>query len=213
MAKTKPWSKRARGRAAEGSRKRRRVLIYCEDTKSSADYLNCFPIDEQRVEVKVVGTGMNTDSLVKAAIEAKEKARKGGLFYSQVWCVFDRDNFPLKNYSIAFELARANKIELAWTNEAFEFWYLLHFDYIDSAISRKDYATKLSQRGIKYKKTDNCFYEKIKDKQNVAIKNAKKLERHWNEAGCKFPERENPSTNVHELVELLNELASLESVD
>lgn len=213
MAKNSPWSKRDSGRAPEGSRKRRRVLIYCEDSKSSADYLKCFPVDGQRVEVKVVGTGMNTDSLVKAAIKAKEEARERKESYSQVWCVFDRDSFPLKNYSVAFELAEANTIKLAWTNEAFEFWYLLHFDYIDSAISRKDYAKKLSERGIKYKKTDYHFYKKIKDKQDVAIKNAKKLERYWNESGCRFPERENPSTNIHKLVEFLNELADLRSVD
>jgi hypothetical protein len=62
---------------------------------------------------------MNTDSLVKAAIEAKEKARGEGLPYSQIWCVFDRDSFPLKNYVLAFTIAASNTIKLAWTNEAF----------------------------------------------------------------------------------------------
>ena len=51
-------------------RQRRRVLIYCEDSKSSADYLRSFPIDPKRVEVRVQDTGMNTDSLVEAAIDA-----------------------------------------------------------------------------------------------------------------------------------------------
>jgi hypothetical protein len=170
-------------------------------------------MDKQRVEVKVVGTGMNTESLIKEAIIAKEKGWEIGELYSQVWCVFDRDSFPLKNYLAAFELAQANAIKLAWTNEAFELWYLLHFDYIDSAISRKDYAGKLLQKGLKYKKADRGFYGLIRDRQDVAIKNAKKLERYWNEAGRKFPERENPSTNVHKLVEFLNELADLGPVD
>ncbi len=213
MAKNKPWTTPARGRAAEGTRLRRRVLIYCEDSKSSADYLKCFPLDKQRVEVKVVGTGMNTDSLVKAAIEAKEDARNKGKSYSQIWCVFDRDNFPLKNYALAFELAASNTIKLAWTNEAFELWYLLHFDYVDSALSRADYGKKLAQRGLRYKKTDQGFYGKIKERQDTAIMNAKKLERYWNEAGRKFPERENPSTNIHRLVEFLNEFVDLGSVD
>ena len=212
MPKSKPWSKPAKGRASQRPRARRRVLIYCEDSKSSADYLRCFPVDPKRIEVLVEGTGMNTDSLIRAAINARGKALKKGP-YSQVWCVFDRDSFPKKNYAQAFELARVHKIKTAWTNEAFELWYLLHFDYVDSAISRKDYASKLSTRGLEYDKADRGVYAKIRDKQDTAIRNAKKLERYWNEKGCKSPEHENPSTNVHELVELLNEFAELGSVD
>jgi hypothetical protein len=212
MAKSKPWKKPVKGRAPEGSRQRRRVLICCEDSKSSADYLRRFQIDQQRVDLQVVGTGMNTDSLVQAAIEFVEKARKNKNPYSQTWCVFDRDSFPLENYARAFQLARAHNIETAWTNEAFEFWYLLHFNYFDSAISRSQYARKLSERGLEYDKADRNVYEKVKAKQETAIRNAKRLERHWNESGSKFPERENPSTNVHELVEFLNELADLGKV-
>lgn len=210
MAKNKPWTRGPKTRAAEGTRQRRRVLIYCEDSKSSADYLDSFPTNDQRVEVKVVGTGMNTDSLIKAAVKAKEKAVAKKEAYSEVWCVFDRDSFPLKNYAAAFTIAKANSIELAWTNEAFELWYLLHFDYIDAAISRKDYARMLAERGLVYEKADEAFYEKIRDRQEIAIRNAKRLERYWNEANCASPERENPSTRVHVLVELLNELAELD---
>lgn len=213
MAKSKPWKEPVKGRAPEGSRQRRRVLICCEDSKSSPDYLRCFQIDQRRVELQVVGTGMNTDSLVQAAIKSEKKARERKEPYSQVWCVFDRDSFPLKNYARAFELAHANNIGTAWTNEAFEFWYLLHFDYFDSAIGRNQYAKKLSERGLEYDKADRDVYEKIKANQETAIRNAKRLERHWNDSGCKLPERENPSTNVHKLVEFLNELADLGKVD
>lgn len=213
MPKGKPWSRPAKGRASQEQRTRRRVLICCEDSKSSADYFRCFPIDAKRIEVLVEGTGMNTNSLVRAAIRARDKALKNHAPYSQVWCVFDRDSFPKKNYTQAFDLARAHKVRTAWSNEAFELWYLLHFDYFDSAISREQYAGKLLKRGLKYDKADRGVYETIRDKQEIAIKNAKKLERYWNEKRCKHPEQENPSTNVHELVELLNEFVDLGSVD
>ncbi len=213
MPKSKPWSKPANGRASRKSRPRRRVLICCEDSKSSADYLRCFPIDPKRIEVLVDGTGMNTDSLIERAVATKEKAIKKKTPYSQVWCVFDRDGFPMKNYARAFELARKYNVRTAWTNEAFELWYLLHFDYIDSAIGRKDFADKLAKRGLEYDKADGGVYEKIREKQDIAIRNAIKLERYWNENGCKTPERENPSTNVHELVEFLNKFVDLGCVD
>lgn len=213
MSKNKPWKRSAKGRGSRNLRQLRRVLIYCEDSKSSADYLGCFPIDPQRVEVRVVGTGRNTDSLVEAAIAARDKALKSKTPYSEVWCVFDRDSFPMKNYARAFDLALASKIRLAWANEAFELWYLLHFDYFDAAISRADYAKKLLERGLKYDKADRGVYEKIRANQATAIRNAKRLKRHWDECGAKFPERENPSTSVHTLVEFLNELADLGKVE
>lgn len=126
MSKSKPWNRSRKGHGSERARQRRRVLIYCEDSKSSADYLRSFPIDPRRVEICVVGTGRNTDGLVEAVITARDKALKLKTPYSQVWCVFDRDSFPLENYSRAFELAHSNKIRIAWANEAFELWYLLH---------------------------------------------------------------------------------------
>ena len=52
------------GRAPTATRERRRVLIVCEDSKSSRYYFESFPVDKQRIEISVLGFGMNTDSLV-----------------------------------------------------------------------------------------------------------------------------------------------------
>lgn len=213
MSKNKPWSKPAKGRAPQKPRPRRRLLICCEDSKSSAYYFKSFPIDAKRIEVLVKGTGMNTDSLIQMAVDTRNKAIKKKTPYSEVWCVFDRDSFPIRNYAKAFELARANKIKTAWTNEAFELWYLLHYDYVDVAIGRNDYAGKLAKKGLKYDKADRNMYEKMRDKQEAAIRNAKKLEAYWNGRKCNDPERQNPSTNVHTLVERLNQYVELGSVD
>ena len=35
--------------------------------------------------------------------------------------------------------ATANDLKVAWSNEAFELWYLLHFIFLDTAITRKAY--------------------------------------------------------------------------
>lgn len=201
------------GRAPTATRERRRVLIVCEDSKSSRYYFEFFPIDKQRIEISVLGTGMNTDSLVEEALSKIEKAAKSRQRYSDVWCVFDRDNFPLANYDRAFQLAKNNKIKVAWANEAFELWYLLHYCYLDAGISRVDYSKKLREKGLDYDKADKKIYEKVKPLQESAIKNAAKLEKHWNDSGKVHPERENPFTNVHKLVEYLNELADLGNVD
>lgn len=213
MPKNKPWEYHVRGRAPTATRERRQVLIACEDGKSSRYYFESFPVDKQRIEISVLGTGMNTDSLVEEAVRKMEEATRSGRSYSTVWCVFDRDSFPLENYTRAFQLARNNKIRVAWANEAFELWYLLHYSYLDTGISRADYNKKLREKGLDYDKADKTIYEKVKLHQDRAIRNAAKLERHWNESGKACPERENPSTSVHKLVEYLNALADLGNVE
>jgi hypothetical protein len=212
MAANKPWEQSIPGRRPSGMRERRRVLIVCEDEKSACYYFKSFKVDPKRAEVVPVGTGMNTDSLVGEAIKLKGRAEKACQPYNEVWCVFDRDNFLLANYHRAFELARANGIKVAWANEAFEIWYLLHFNYHDTGISRDEYKAKLKPH-LDYEKSDKTIYSQVKEFQATALKNARRLERHWNDMGEKFPERQNPSTSVHKLVEFLNELADLGGTD
>jgi hypothetical protein len=55
----KPWETVYPGRRGEGNLERRRVLIICEDSKSSCFYFRAFAIDPDRAEVQTDGTGMN----------------------------------------------------------------------------------------------------------------------------------------------------------
>jgi len=152
MAGNKPWQ-RGTGRRRSDILPRRRILIVCEDEKSSRYYFESFPVDRQRAEVVAVGTGLNTDRLVEEAIDQVSREARKGTPYGDVWCVFDRDSFPESNYARAFELARTHRFHVAWSNEAFELWYLLHFNYIDTGIPRRQYAEKLA-RHFSYDKAD-----------------------------------------------------------
>jgi hypothetical protein len=213
MPANKPWEQKPAGRRSANTRERRRVLIVCEDSKSACHYFESFKIGPKRAEVFPLGTGMNTDSLVEEAIRRTSRAAHDGQPYNEAWCVFDRDSFPLENYCRAFQLARANGIRVAWANEAFELWYLLHFNYHDTGISRIDYKARLKHCGLEYDKADRTIYDQVKDRQETAFKHARRLERYWNEMGERFPERRNPSTNVHKLVDFLNDLADLGNAD
>lgn len=204
-----PWDRSSNRTEHTRPQEVRRAVIFCEDSKSAADYFRSFPIESARFEVRVEGTGRNTESLVKLAIQEKRKAETQKTPFYAVWCVFDRDNFPQDQYNRAFDLAESADIQIAWANEAFELWYLLHFDYIDSALSRTQYSQKLKRNGIKYDKTDQSIYDQLQPHQGTALQNAKRLEREWQEQRNKFPHRENPSTSVHKLVEYLNHLANL----
>jgi len=120
----KPWELGRVGHRITAVRNRRRVLIVCEDTKSSRLYFDGFQLDARRVEVIALGMGMNTDSLVENAIARKKEAAGRGQPFNQIWCVFDRDNFSAQKFNRAFDLANNQDISVAWSNEAFEIWYL-----------------------------------------------------------------------------------------
>lgn len=194
-----------RGRKPPRLRQVRRILILCEDTKSSRDYFARFPVDKDQVEIDCVGTGMNTDSLMENAIKRAKKSRDAGAPYERVWVVFDKDDFDLQNFNRAFELAAThNEITPCWSNECFELWYLLHFHYRDTAIGRHELWPVISKLlGTKYDKADETLYSTLEERLDTALKNAKKLAFENESNGL---QRRNPSTHIHMLVEALREL-------
>ena len=183
----------------------RRILILCEDEKSSRDYLAKFPYDPKQVVIECVGTGMNTDSLMEQAIERAQAARRDGAPYESIWVVFDRDSFPLRNFNRTFDLARRHaEIVPCWSNECFELWYLLHFCYRDTGIGRNEIWKEVSLcLGEKYEKFDDAIFKKLSGKIDTALKNAGRLA--YENGGGKDACR-NPSTRVHELVKMLRDL-------
>lgn len=178
---------------------RKTFLIVCEGECTEPNYFNSFRVPKDICEI--VGVGDNTLRLVEEAI-ARGKQGK----YDQVWVVMDKDDFPIQNFNNALSKARANKIHVAYSNEAFELWYLLHFDYHHTASSRGSYKEWLTVRlGFKYKKNDPNIYDHLEEKQLIAIQNAKRLLSDYGKTHK--PARDNPSTTVHLLVEALREVA------
>lgn len=181
---------------------RNRFLIVCEG-KTESNYFEKFPINKDIIIIDIDGAGCNTDSLVKKAMELKEKAEREKTPYNQVWCVFDRDSFPAGNFNRAIDLARNNDIKVAYSNEAFELWYILHFEFFHSAWHRERYKDKLKDLlGHSYEKNSASMYDELKGKQNQAISFAQKLLDRYSIDDP--PEQNNPSTTVHRLVEEIN---------
>ncbi|MFH1128165.1 MAG: RloB family protein [Candidatus Omnitrophota bacterium] len=181
---------------------RNRFLIVCEGEKTEPNYFRMFPINKDIVEVSIAPTGYVTDSLVGEAIKRKEQAIQEKKPYNQVWCVFDRDSNPAQNFNRAIQLAKNNNINTAYSNEAFELWYLLHFEYLQSALTRTRYIEKLNvSLNHPYQKNSTTMYEELKGKQRSAIVFADKLLQSYTAFN---PESNNPSTTVHLLVKEIN---------
>lgn len=191
-----PRSERRVGRRVGTREQRQRILIVCEGAKTEPSYFKAFPLTSAQVEV--VGTGTNTRTVVDRAAEREAEARRKKDPFDQVWCVFDRDSFPKVRVNEAVEECKRRGFRAAWSNEAFELWYLLHFEFCQHAASRKDYPRRLSPHlGVPYQKNDPDTYERLKSKTDDAIRNATRL------AALKAnvpPADANPMTTVHELV-------------
>lgn len=189
---------------------RKRFLIVCEGEKTEVNYFKAFTVPK-KIEVTVRGEGKNSLSLVNKAIQIIDNLKKDDSF-DQIWCVFDKDNCSKEQFNQAEGLAKQKNIKIAYSNEAFEIWFILHFQYLDIATSRSEYLTILTKQmqkyGLlnkkeKYAKNREDMYEKLKPYQTTAITNAAKLIQDRDEAK-KHPFDANPSTTVQELVQELN---------
>lgn len=159
------------------------------------------------VTIDVRGAGMSTVSLLEHARALAESSVRG---YTHVWVVYDRDSFAAADFNavaIACETEDAGgaHFHAIWSNECFELWYLLHFEFLQSDLNRDMYAPKLDgyleSLGLgAYRKNAPGMFTALEPLLGAAIENARKLE--IRNAG-KTPEASRPGTMVHKLVEHL----------
>lgn len=174
-------------------------LIVCEGAKTEPGYFKAFRLPS--AEVRIVGAGANTKGLVAEAIRLRNQEEEDR---DQYWCVFDRDSFPAQHFNDALEQARRNGFQVAYSNECFEIWYLLHFDYHDAAMDRSEYWPKLgAYLEAPYKKNSRDMYALLVPRQPTALRNAERLLEQYQPQHN--PEKDNPCTTVHQLVNQLNE--------
>jgi len=184
------------------------ILIVCEGENTEPSYFNQFRITSAKV--KSVGEGYNTVSLVNRALALAQQGN-----YDQVWCVFDKDDFNDNDFNSAIQIAEANNFGVAYSNQSFEYWLILHFnDHQGGGMHRDSYNYKINEHlkpfkviydGNGTKLIEEDFFELldgIDDKTNrkrveLAIDRA---ERNYNHFDHTNPAREESSTTVFRLV-------------
>lgn len=214
----------AASRMKEGwSRKRRpapfvpinpeRHLIVTEGTKTEPLYFEAIRLrvnnryHGQWVTMEVVGTGKHTRGLLDRAVTLAEESATG---FSHVWVVLDKDSFPAEDFNSVVQGcqdldAGGAVFHAIWSNECFELWYILHFEYLQTPLSRDDYEGKLTgyldNLGIgRYAKNRKDMFDILEPRLKEAQRNAKRLEK-MNEG--KTPAESCPGTAVHQMIEHL----------
>ncbi len=138
-----------------------RILIVCEGTKTEPNYFKAFKKYNRGTniyDIEVQGLGANTVSVVDKAIDLKNKGN-----YDRVWAVFDKDSFTDNKFNSAIIKAEQNGVCCAWSNEAFELWYLYHFVNRTTGMTRAEYKKAISKavnRAPKFKEKTEYAYAK-----------------------------------------------------
>ncbi len=184
------------------------ILIVCEGKNTEPSYFNQFRLSS--ATIKPVGEGYNTISLVNRTIQIAAQGK-----YEQVWCVFDKDDFNNVDFNNAIILAESNGLSVAYSNQAFEYWLILHFiDHQGGGMHRNQYNDKINQLikpyrlnydGEKSKIITEAFFELLdgtdektgKERKILAIERA---ERNYNHFDHINPSTEESTTTVFRLV-------------
>lgn len=188
-----------------------RFLIVCEGTKTEPHYFEALISNHISTvrEVKIDGEGRGTVALVDRTQEIKtELERKNAMTFDRVWVVFDKDDF--EDFNEAINKAHKLGFQSAWTNEAFELWYYLHFEYLDTGIGRADYIKKLEvafrkkmgDSHFEYKKGNPDIYRLLQQygREDLAKRFAKQLRGLFHDTNYATHK---PCTMVYQLVEEL----------
>lgn len=185
-----------------------RVLVVCEGSRTEKQYfLDLAHKFGLSANVEVSGAGRDPLALVHQAIKHQQPERAQREKFDQVYCVFDRDQHH--HFDSASEQARSRGFKLARSWPCFEFWLLLHFSY-----SRKPYEMTskspaenciedLRQHFPGYEKSASGVFSQLFNRLEDAKLNAANALHDARTTG-----EMNPSTEVHLLVESLQELRS-----
>lgn len=108
-----------------------RVLVLCEDSKSSKTYLEDASKYFRATALVQIAHPGRTDPL--GVVQAGVKRQSA---FDSVYCVVDRDSHA--NWEQAIDLARGHhpKVQMIRSFPCFEFWLLLHFGYTRAGYAR-----------------------------------------------------------------------------
>lgn len=216
------------------------IIISCEDSVSAPAYFRNIVknlIKEKKITQdsfvivpSEILSGTNPSKVLERLKKYEDRNGKTYKDFQHKWIVIDRDvervnggGHTTEDFNVAINNAKSTKqnlnIEVAYSNDSFELWYLLHFDYITTGILRDDINTKLikklkeknpykfsklNKKNIKQDNYVKYIFEELLEFQEDAIKNAERLlESYGNQHS---PEKDNPSTTIHKLVVILKTL-------
>ena len=182
-----------------------RVLVLCEDSKSSLMYLReAAQHFRVHAQVEIAHPG-KTDP--KGIVNEAVKRRRS---LDRVFCVIDRDTHH--GFDEALQMAAAGAVEMIASHPCYEFWLLLHFRYTRAGYiaggvhSAADHVVQhvRAEAGMEHyaKGSSVGLFERLLDRLPVARQRAAQS---LQEALA--DQERNPSTELHLLIDAFEQLA------
>jgi len=198
--------------------------IYCEGETEEAyleSYIDKFYSGNRRLKViKMEKTNKNTaKELVDEAVKSLKKCPEGDTFWVVYDCESEHNKYFHEHHKIAYDKAQPKNISIAISNVCFEVWILLHFqatvrpyNSYDDLIKNSPLRDLCKKRGLDdYKKGNKQLFDILKKKElDDAKTRAERMNQNTQEnADPKWtmPYQWNPYTNVHELLDAIDEFA------
>lgn len=204
-------------------------LIVTEGTETEPNYFNglynYLTLTYQsklNIKFEPKGCGRNTISLVEHVDHffdfTDDLVRSARIRYGKTFVVFDKDSFGNSQFDNAIFKSKQKGYIPLWSNECLELWFLLHFNYLQNAVTRDLYYKSLSDifsRNYEneMKSSKNIFYD-IKDKGgelSKALLFSKKLY----DSSCKetSPSKRAPCTTMFRIFDELEKALNINFID
>ena len=199
----------------KASRKRYdKVLIVCEGEKTEPLYFqglaDHYKLNSANVEICSDG-GTDPIGIVKFGKRRYKEEHDAGDPFDRVYLVFDEDG-RTQRFQDAREQAKRytpkNTFFAIASVPCFEYWILLHYDYSTKPYRRllgnsacQQLCNELRTHMPNYSKSKKDIFKELLSRIEVAKNNSEKSSQAAVEA-----DTDNPSTNVHELVDYLQKI-------
>jgi hypothetical protein len=196
MKNKKTENRKKQRKIAHLNRIPHKYYIFSEGTKTEPSYFTGFAkaiktdaYYKNIVHIEPIGVGMDTIRIINYA---EKYAAENLLTSAQIWCVYDKDNFPDEDFNAAptkvknlnsntYNAKNKIKYSVAWSNQCIEYWFILHFVYYPSDNDREKYKQYLHKKFFdlgfeKYEKNDERLFDILTEHGNpkLAVKYAKK---------------------------------------
>ncbi|WP_421827432.1 RloB family protein [Larkinella sp.] len=197
-------------RAAPNRQTKPTILIVCEGENTEPSYFDSFRLSSATVES--YGGRKQPVNVVKHAIYLASQKK-----YDEVWCVFDKDDISDEDFNDAIDQAEAAGFKVAYSNQAFEYWFILHFeDHKGGPMPRADYHNRINgyinplgayYDGKKSKTVSSAFFDaldgfdivKKETRIQLAVNRAGRIHGRCKKAGVS-PAKSESCTTVYQLI-------------
>ncbi|MBC8754807.1 RloB domain-containing protein [Kordia sp. YSTF-M3] len=209
----KPWLKKIGDSSylVEEVETNKTILIVGEGQTEKL-YFESFPV----ITLTVEAIDLKGQSKLKLIESTTSIIENSDTKYDEIWCVFDMDvkqgEKEFSDFDNAITSGKSLGYKIAYSNDSFELWFYLHFNYTEQKHHRTFYYEFLGKQwNLNYKKDGKVYkfcqtiYSKLESdeyaSQENAIESAKKL---FNKQSTLPYHQQNPVSLVYELVNYLN---------